>query len=91
MVEATSPILSTQARLSAAISSPSASGSYETVINLIGAARTTTGLRVKAKLDTRFYEAGVKITDEEMEQIKLRAHRTNPEWNYTISPSRSHG
>jgi hypothetical protein len=65
--------------------------SYETVVNLIGATRTATGLRVKAKLDTRFYEAGVKITDEEMEQINLRAHRTNPEWNYTISPSRSHG
>jgi hypothetical protein len=64
--------------------------SYETVINLIGATRTTTGLRVKAKLDTRFYAAGVKITDEEMEQINLRNHRTNPEWNYTISPSRSH-
>ncbi len=60
--------------------------SYETVINLIGATRTATGLRVKAKLDTRFYEAGVKITDEEMEQINLRAHRKHPEWNYTISP-----
>lgn len=60
--------------------------SYETVINLIGATRTTTGLRVKAKLDTRFYEAGVKITDEEMEQINLRSHRKHPEWNYTISP-----
>ena len=33
-----------------------------------------------------FYEAGVKITDDEMEQINLRTHRTNPEWNYTISP-----
>ena len=61
--------------------------SYETVINLIGATRTATGLRVKAKLDTKFYEAGVKITDEEMGQINLRTHRTNPEWNYTISPS----
>ena len=59
--------------------------SYETVINLIGATRTATGLRVKAKLDTRFYEAGVKITDAEMEQINLRTHRTNPECNYTIS------
>ena len=64
--------------------------SYETVVNLIGATRTATGLRVKAKLDTRFYEAGVKITDAEMEQINLRTHRTNPEWNYTISP-RSQG
>jgi hypothetical protein len=61
--------------------------SYETVVNLIGATRTATGLRVKAKLDTKFYEAGVKITDEEMGQINLRTHRTNPEWNYTISPS----
>jgi hypothetical protein len=60
--------------------------SYETVINLIGATRTATGLRVKAKLDTRLYEAGVKITDEEMKQLNLRTHRTNPEWNYTIGP-----
>jgi len=60
--------------------------SYETVINLIGATRTATGLQVKAKLDTRYYEAGVKITDEEMESINLQNHRTNPEWNYTISP-----
>jgi hypothetical protein len=44
------------------------------------------GLQVKAKLDTRYYEAGVKITDEEMESINLQTHRTNPEWNYTISP-----
>jgi len=60
--------------------------SYETVINLIGATRTATGLRVKAKLDTRYYEAGIKISDEEMKQISLRTHSTNPEWNYTISP-----
>ena len=58
----------------------------ETVINLIGATRTATGLQVKAKLDTRYYEAGVKITDQEMETINLQTHRTNPEWNYTISP-----
>ena len=60
--------------------------SYETVINLFGATRTATGFRVKAKLDTRYYEAGVKISDEEMKQISLRTHSANPEWNYTISP-----
>ena len=60
--------------------------SYETVVNLIGAARTKTGLRIKAALDTRQYEAGVKIPDEEMERINLRPHSTNPSWNYTISP-----
>lgn len=60
--------------------------SYETVINLIGATRTATGLRVKAKLDTRLYEAGAKITDEEMKRLNLQTHRTNPKWNYTIAP-----
>jgi hypothetical protein len=60
--------------------------SYETVVNLIGATRTKTGLRIKAALDTRQYEAGVKIPDEEMERINLRPHSTNPSWNYTISP-----
>jgi Rhodopirellula transposase DDE domain len=60
--------------------------SYETVVNLIGATRTKTGLRVKAELDPRQYEAGVKISDEEMQQINLRPHSTNPLWNYTISP-----
>jgi hypothetical protein len=60
--------------------------SYETVVNLIGATRTKTGLRIKAALDTRPYQAGVKISDEEMERINLRPHSTNPFWNYTISP-----
>ncbi len=60
--------------------------SYETVVSLIGATRTKTGLRIKAALDTRQYEAGVKISDEEMERINLRPHSTNPFWNYTISP-----
>jgi len=60
--------------------------SYETVVNLIGATRTKTGLRIKAALDTRQYEAGVKIPDAEMQRINLRPHNTYPFWNYTISP-----
>ena len=60
--------------------------SYETVVNLIGATRTKTGLRIKAALDTRQYEAGIRIPDEEMERINLQPHSTNPSWNYTISP-----
>ena len=59
---------------------------YETVVNLIGGTRTTTGLRVKAALDSRVYDAAVKIPDEEMERLNLRLHRTHPHWNYTISP-----
>jgi len=62
--------------------------SYETVVNLIGATRTKAGLRVKARLDKHMYEAGVKITNEEMNLINLRPHRTHPQWNYTIAPHR---
>jgi hypothetical protein len=60
--------------------------SYETVVNLIGATRTKTGLRVKAALDAGTYELGVKIPDEDMERLNLRPHRTRPQWNYTLRP-----
>ena len=60
--------------------------SYETVVNLIGATRTSAGLKVKAKLDVKEYEAGVKISDEDMGQLMIRSHLTHPNWNYTIRP-----
>jgi hypothetical protein len=60
--------------------------SYETVVNLIGATRTKAGLRVKAKLDAKFYEPGIKISDQEMEQLNINPHRLHPVWNYTIGP-----
>jgi hypothetical protein len=63
--------------------------SYETVINLIGATRTKTGLRVKAVLDAATYELGVKIPDAEMERLNLRPHRTLPQWNYTLRPHKT--
>jgi len=58
----------------------------ETVINLIGATRTRTGLRVKAVLDTARYETGVKISDEQIDKQRIRGHQFHPEWNYTILP-----
>lgn len=60
--------------------------SYETVVNLIGATRTGTGLRVRARLDRREYDLGVKISDAEMKRLKLSPHRLLPTWNYTIHP-----
>src|SRR6059036_3631668 len=61
--------------------------SYETVVNLIGGTRTRSGLKVKALLDTAYYETGVEIPESEMEQIQLRRHKKFPDWNYTISPN----
>ena len=61
--------------------------SYQTVVNLIGATRTKAGLKVKARLDRKVYRTGEKITDEQMEAVHLKPHRTQPKWNYTISPA----
>lgn len=60
--------------------------SYETILKLIGATRTRSGLKVKALLDNNEYETGVKVTEEEMQQLRIRRHKTHPQWNYTLSP-----
>jgi hypothetical protein len=59
---------------------------YETIINLIGATKTRAGLKVKAVLDTNKYETGLKVSDEQLDEIQLRRHKVHPTWNYTISP-----
>ena len=61
---------------------------YETIINLIGGTKTRTGLKVRAVLDTNEYETGIKVSDEQLDEIQLRRHRVHPAWNYTISPRR---
>jgi hypothetical protein len=60
--------------------------SFETVVNMISATKTSQGLRVKAVLDRGRYETGVKISDNQMKELKLRPHQQNPEWNYTLLP-----
>jgi len=40
--------------------------SHEVVVQLIGAAMLKTGLKVKAKLDTREYPLKIKVSNEEL-------------------------
>ena len=61
---------------------------HETVVQTIGSVRTTTGLVVRASLDTREYEKGIKVTDEEMEGLLITRAAFHGEWNYTIHPRR---
>ena len=61
--------------------------SHDVVVNLISATKTHTGLKVKAKLDKRSYPTGIKISDEEMEQVCLEKHPFHGDWNYTIVPN----
>jgi hypothetical protein len=60
--------------------------SHATIVNLIAATRTQTGLTVRCVLDTRHYPQQVKVTDAQMQRIHLRPHPFHGEWNYTILP-----
>ncbi len=60
--------------------------SLATVVNLIGATTTRSGLRVRSEIDTRSYPQGVEVTDEQMQRINLSRHEFHGDWNYTIEP-----
>jgi len=60
--------------------------SFETVINLISSTTTRTGLRIKAVLDTNEYQTGVRISDEQIEELSIETDEFQPKWNYTIRP-----
>lgn len=60
--------------------------SLETIINLIGATTTRTGLEVYARLDDRTYPDKVRVSDAELEAVNLLGDTFHPEWNYTIKP-----
>jgi len=59
---------------------------YETVVNYISTTRTKTGLRVDVHLVRADYPTGIKVSDKEMKDLSVRAHDTQPNRNYTISP-----
>lgn len=59
---------------------------YQSVVNLIAATKTTTGLTVKARLDKKTYERGIKVSVEELERLLIRPHKFHGEWNYTFKP-----
>jgi Rhodopirellula transposase DDE domain len=63
--------------------------SHAVVLNSIAATTTRTGLKVTAALDTGRYPTGIKVTDEQMNQLKDRAltpHAFHGSWNYTARP-----
>jgi hypothetical protein len=54
---------------------------------MISATTTRKGLKIIAVLDSKQYETGVKITDDQMSKLKIKYHKKNARWNYTISPA----
>ena len=61
--------------------------SHQAIVELIR--NTTTGLIVRAALDETEYETGIKISDEELSQVKLKRSEFHGEWNYTIRPRKN--
>jgi hypothetical protein len=60
--------------------------SHQAIVNLIASTTTRTGLKVKAALDTNQYPTKIKVTDEQLVQLKLKRHKFHGEWNYCLSP-----
>ena len=61
--------------------------SHQTILNLIGATTTTTGLSVTAELDAATYPTGIKITDQQMKNLPITRDPWHGEWNYSLAPT----
>ncbi len=60
--------------------------SHAVIVKLIAATRTETGLKVKARLDTNSYPDGIKVSNTDLDNVKLRPNSFHGDWNYTIFP-----
>ena len=61
--------------------------SIRTIIELIAATTTQSGLTIRADHDPTQYPKGVKISDAELAAIALNRHNWHGDWNYTIHPA----
>lgn len=58
----------------------------DTVVELIAATTTRTGLRVRARLDRKRYQTGLVISDSEVNELDVTPHDFHGDWNYTLKP-----
>jgi hypothetical protein len=60
--------------------------SHQAVVSLIASTTTKTGLIVKAALDTNLYDTAVKVTEDQLNRLRLTPHRFHGDWNYRLTP-----
>ncbi len=60
--------------------------SYATIVSLIAATKTRSGLTVQCELDERTYPTGRKVTKAELATVNLDRDEFHGEWNYRIRP-----
>lgn len=63
--------------------------SLETIVELIGNTTTDTGLTVRAALDHAEYETGIKVSDQQLDQVNLKRSEFHGDWNYTVRPRKN--
>lgn len=59
---------------------------YETVLKFIRTTKTDAGLKIRAALNTKQYQKGIRISDKQMQHINVKHYTQRPEWNYSVSP-----
>jgi transposase len=57
-----------------------------TIVNLIGNTKTKTGLTIRARLDTKRYEKGRRVSEQALRHVNLYCDSFHGEWNYSIVP-----
>lgn len=62
--------------------------SYRTIVKLIAATTTKSGLTVKVRLDKRKYKKGIEVSEKALKNVNLLKHEFHGEWNYTIRPNK---
>ena len=60
--------------------------SHQAIVSLIASTTTRTGLTVKAALDTNRYDTQIKVSDDEMNSLKIDPCAFHGDWNYIITP-----
>ena len=58
----------------------------QTIVQLISNTTTEAGLTVRAAIDDNQYETGIKISDEQLSELKIKRSEFHGEWNYTVNP-----
>ncbi len=60
--------------------------SLATIVKLIAATSTSTGLKVHCRLDRRHYPDKLKVSDEEIAALRVVRNKFHGEWNYVFLP-----
>ena len=60
--------------------------SHQVIVDLISSTKTATGLIVQCVLDKNHYPVGIKIKDDEIENLNMTMDMFHGKWNYNIAP-----